>query len=141
VLSRHKGIAVIAAAGNDAHRDRFYPAAMPWAVGVGAYDTATGRRADFSNFGHWVDVFAPGVDLVNAFPSGRYTYGEPPTDQVADFTGMAKWSGTSFSTPLVAGLVAARMSRTGQNARAAAADLLLLAQQNAHPGIGAVLNP
>jgi subtilisin family serine protease len=142
VLSRHKGVAVVAAAGNDAHRERFYPAAMPWAVGVGAYDTATGRRADFSNFGGWVDVFAPGVDLVNAFPTGLYTYGEPPrTDQTQQFGGMARWSGTSFSTPLVAGLIAARMSRTGQNARAAAADLVLLGQQNARPGIGAVLNP
>jgi len=145
LLARHKGVAVVAAAGNDNHRDLFYPAALPWAVSVGALGPNALGKASFSNFGGWVDVYAPGVDLVNAFPTGTYTYAEPDENGVipppAKFPGMARWSGTSFSTPIVAGLIAARMSETGQNARAAAAALLTEAQANAQYGLGAVLLP
>lgn len=135
----HPEIAVIAAAGNDHTADRFYPAAADWAFGVGAFDPATSSRAAFSNFGDWVSVYAPGVDLVNAFPSGVYTYGEQNPGTTATFAGRATWSGTSFATPVVAGLVAARMSVNGQNARAATRDLIATAAN--YPTAGAVLLP
>jgi subtilisin family serine protease len=143
LFNEHPGVALVCAAGNDAWSSPvFYPAGFGPSVAVGALNHDGVGRAPFSNFGGWVDVSTPGVDLVNAFPEGTYAYVEPPrAGTTGVFTGMAQWSGTSFSTPVVAGLIAARMSQTGQNARDAAADLLLQAQGNAQPGVGAVLMP
>jgi hypothetical protein len=110
-------VLVVAAAGNDASDRPFWPAAFPWVVSVGSLD-ADGCVSDFSNVGKWVDMYAHGRDLVNAFPTGTYTCHEPEhLGEVRSFTGLAQWSGTSFATPVVTGLIAAYMSEHSVSAR------------------------
>jgi subtilisin family serine protease len=79
-----------------------WPAALPTVVAVGA---AMGpnyrRRAPFSPNAPWVNVLAPGVDVVSILPEG---VGEP----LIPATGYAQWSGTSFSAAEITGAVAER---------------------------------
>ncbi|CAN7151394.1 S8/S53 family peptidase [Terrabacter sp. LjRoot27] len=123
---------LVAAAGNDGDEGPFWPAAFEWAYGIGALDGPGDARAGFSNFGPWVDAYALGTDILNAYPTGPYEYLEPPrTGQVEDFPdGLAVWSGTSFATPMVAGLIAARVTLRGGSARDSADALVAYAAAN-----------
>lgn len=137
-LHERDDVLIVAAAGNDGSDKPFWPAAFDWVVGVGSVDPDAGA-SDFSNVGPWVDVFARGRDLVNAFPKGTYTCYEPPNvGQVRTFDGLAQWSGTSFSTPVVTGLIAARMRETGQAARQAWQDVAAGATSATDPRAGQI---
>jgi subtilisin family serine protease len=141
-LRHHKGPVIVAAAGNDHTREPFYPAAEKWAVSAGSLAANLRGPAHYTNRGSWVDAYAPGENLVNAFPAGTLTYVEPPrTGGTGVFSGLAKWSGTSFATPVLAGLIAARMSRHGENGADAAQAVLARARRSALPGVGAVALP
>ena len=102
---------VVAAAGNHKPHDRnyvegrkFWPAAFQRVVAVAALDTASGiRMASFSNVGGWVDIAAPGARVLGPFA----TFGK--------FNGWARWSGTSFAAPMVAGRIAATMTDEAGN--------------------------
>ncbi|GAA3534715.1 S8 family peptidase [Nocardioides daeguensis] len=137
-LAEREDVLIVAAAGNDSSDKPFWPAAFPWVVSVGSVDPDA-CVSDFSNVGPWVDVYARGRDLVNAFPKGSYTCHEPPNvGEVRTFDGLARWSGTSFSTPVVTGLIAARMRETGQSAREAWRDVLATAAPHTDPRGGAI---
>ena len=83
-----QGVVLVAAAGNDNTTIETYPAAYGNVISVGATDT-NDSRANFSNYGSWVDIVAPGVDIFST---------------VNGFDGYGNKSGTSMSTPFVSGL-------------------------------------
>ncbi len=84
-----KGVLVVAAAGNDGVSEPFYPASYNHVLSVAATDQ-NDAVASFSNYGENIDVCAPGVGIYSTWEPNNYTYG----------------TGTSFSSPLAAGLAA-----------------------------------
>lgn len=120
------GTVVVAAAGNDGTHRPLWPAAHKRVLGVAAVDEA-GQRAFFSNYGWWVDAATGGVDVLSTFlefdESGHQVSIEGRSAQT--FKRWARWSGTSFAAPKLAGEIAAAKTRDGQgSAREAAAALL-----------------
>jgi hypothetical protein len=146
-LSKRPEVVFVAAAGNLSSSREFWPAAFPWAVSVGALAADLAHRAWFSNRSNprndWVDLYAAGEHLVNAYATGDYTYTEPPRrGAVSSFREMARWSGTSFSAPLVAGAVATWLEHNPSADRdAARAALMATATADAVPGVGPALLP
>jgi Subtilase family len=142
-LERHPDLTLVAAAGNDATDRPMYPGAFPFpgVISVGALGPDQAHLAWFSNYGSWVDVYALGEGIVNAFTVGQYHYHEPPKEPaLQDFLApLARWDGTSFAAPIVTGMIASRMGRTGESSREAAEALLLEAEQNRIPGVGPAL--
>ena len=127
---RRYDITLVAAAGNDSTDRPFWPAAFPWAIGVGALGADELNLAYFSNYGDWVNVYALGEGLVNAYATGVYTYQEPPKRPARQvFRGMALWGGTSSAAALVSGRVAAEIARGGGPASEAAQRVLDAAQE------------
>lgn len=135
-------VLVVAAAGNDGQCRVKFPAGMPGVVSVGALGPC--GPADFSNHGHWVDVSAPGEDLVSCFFDGFVGPYEPLPGSllpdIDDFEGWAMWSGTSFSTPVVVGAIAQTMKIYSCTALEAARIVLRRPGLYRMPDYGVIIN-
>ncbi|GAA4905309.1 subtilase family protein [Stackebrandtia albiflava] len=125
------GVGVVAAAGNQATRRPFYPAALA-AEDLGesaapilsvAALNPNGTVAMFSNEGSWVNCYATGAGLVSTFPTFASGSRSPDRQSAGlrrrregfdadDFSsGFAVWNGTSFAAPVAAAGVTAAMLR------------------------------
>lgn len=84
---RNRGGSVVVAAGN-AGTDPGY-AGSPYMLSISA-TTSNDSKASWSNYGDWIDLAAPGVGILTTNEGGGY----------------ASVSGTSFASPVTAGVVA-----------------------------------
>lgn len=82
-----KNALVFASAGNYSTNSPIYPAATPKVVGVISTDSAD-NKSSFSSYGTWADIAAPGSSIYTTSRGGGY----------------GGHSGTSFSSPMTAGL-------------------------------------
>ncbi len=85
------GVTVVASAGNSGSSSPHYPATYPTVIGVSASD-ANDELWDDSNFGDWIDLAAPGVEILTCWGPGP-----------SDYSSAA--SGTSLASPHVCGVV------------------------------------
>ncbi|MCU7722189.1 S8 family serine peptidase [Actinoplanes sp. KI2] len=93
----NKGALVVVAAGNSGDNAPQYPAVYPEVLAVGATDHA-GNLTDFSTYGDWVDVAAPGYAIVSTGPGLDPANGPGEDYYIGD--------GTSFAAPIVSGVAA-----------------------------------
>jgi subtilisin family serine protease/subtilase family serine protease len=114
------GLVIVAGAGNDGVNSPFYPAAFQNVISVAAFDAAH-ERPDFSNFGSWVDLSAPGDLILSTYPMATCAASTVPGD-----AGCYEWSsGTSMATPHVSGAAALVWSRTDVTSNQQVVDILL----------------
>ncbi len=82
------GVTVVASSGNSYREEKMYPAAYNGVISVAATNEG-GKKANFSTYGSWVDMSAPG-DWMRLLSHGGYRFSR----------------GTSFSAPFIAGMAA-----------------------------------
>lgn len=91
-------IPVVAASGNNGKNIPIYPCSYKGVICVGAMSN-TGEMASFSNYGHKVDVMAPGEAIISTYPTDLES-------RIFRVPGYEKKRGTSFAAPFVSATLA-----------------------------------
>lgn len=120
----HAGVTVVVSSGNSGGTTPFYPAAYPEVIAVGATGP-DGQVTVYSSGGNHIDLVAPGG-------SG----GETRATDIAvleDFDQIAHVSGTSFSSPYVAGAVSLLKATQPTLTPAQIRDLLITTARDVAP--------
>ncbi|KGE87313.1 MAG: S8 family serine peptidase [Phaeodactylibacter xiamenensis] len=114
-LAIDNGAIVVAAAGNDNTSIPSYPAAYTGVLAVA--NTRSGDvRNTSSNYGYWVDIAAPGTNILSPIAFNQSSYDS--------------YNGTSMSCPMVAGLLAHMKSYKPNAANEEIVDCLLSSADN-----------
>ena len=100
-----KNVTLVAAAGNDNTNSLHYPSGYDNVIAVAATNR-TDNKAGFSNYGSWVDIAAPGVNVYSTMPTYYVTMNNYGYLQNYD-----NMSGTSMACPYVAGLAGLILSK------------------------------
>ncbi|HEY8494854.1 MAG TPA: S8 family serine peptidase [Myxococcota bacterium] len=111
------GVLLVAAAGNEGGEAPRYPAAYPAVIGVGAIDR-TGAPYARGNRGAWVEVLAPGVEILSTVPGGGFAFGD----------------GTSLAAAHVSGVLALAVAATDDPRAARAAFFAAAHARSESPG-------
>lgn len=120
--AKGNGAVVVAAAGNEwGSTDKQYPAAYDAAIAVSATDEDD-RLAGFSSRGNWVDLAAPGTDIIStrATRVGEAYYKLSGTSQSAPF--VSALAGLLASEGKTASEIRQRMQNTAKDLGAAGDD-------------------
>jgi subtilisin family serine protease/PKD repeat protein len=101
-----KGAVFLAAAGNSDTEALSYPAAYDYVTAVAA-STSDDEKASFSNYGFWVDVTAPGHDILSLRTTHPVATRDDDSYWITKIhpsdTNLAIFSGTSMACPAAAG--------------------------------------
>ena len=119
-----RGVVVIASAGNSGGAGKNYPAGFDNVLSVAATDS-TDTLTYFSTVGSWVDIAAPGLSIYSTYRGQSY----------------ATMSGTSMSSPHVAGGAAALLAQNPFLTNAHVVDILRTHVDPYHPYSGRTLGP
>lgn len=112
-----QGIIFVGASGNDGTYEKSYPAGYNSVIAVGATDN-TDSIASFSNRGSWVDIYAPGEQIISSCGYSKYCFS----------------SGTSMATPIVSGVIGLMKSMRKDLSKDEALSILKMSSDQLYDG-------